>query len=219
MRITDPAGRVVPTIPKAAQAGNPHASALDVGLSSRVITLWNESIRQDACHPFANPDTAPSVVIVASFTDYTFAFRDGTWNDTWILPWVTDASDDIDQVSVDLVLGMDGPLSGLVVWAESQTLVAPVTTTVGALEAVPVNPAEMPPLGPWRTPLHQYELHRVSMEIHDPDNGVGKGEMALVFKAQWRPTIEPVSNAEQVNATVKIFSAQCWNSRRNLRDT
>jgi hypothetical protein len=221
-RITNPKGRVVPEIPKAVQAGNPHTSALDIGLSRDVITTWYESIRQPCCFPFPNPDTAPSVDIVSSFTDYTFAFKDGTWDDPYNQPWVV--GDDADTVHVHLALVTATPLGGLTIRAESVTLIAAVSTVIGAMKPVPWGNPERIPTGPWwqavDDPLN-YDgnyLLRVDLEIHDPDLTPGGGEVALVFKAQWRPTGETVSNAEQVNCNLKIFQASVWNEIRDLGD-
>jgi len=221
MRITDPTRTPVPMTPKAAQAGNPHVSGMDLSLSERVITTWFANMRQYRCWPFANPDTAPSVEIQASFTDYTFALRDGTWNDTAIFPWVVPLSGQADTIRLRVVLASDQPVAGLVLWAESQTLIAAVTTTVGPQQSVAWSaPDPLPMLnGPWTVPGHQYHTYPTELQICDPDLAAGKGEVALVVKAQWRPTVEPVSGGVAAYYTQKIFAVQAWNDIRDLRDT
>jgi len=218
-RITDPTRTPVPMIPKSAQAGNPHTAAMDLALSERVICTWFENMHQYRCWPFADPDTAPSVEIQASFTDYTFGFADGTWDDTAIFPWSHPV--DADTIRLRVVLASDQPVAGLVLWAESQTLIAAVTTVVGPQQSVAWGAPDpmLMPYGPWVEPDHQYHLYPTELQIRDPDQGLSKTEMALVIKAQWRPTVEPVSGGVAAYYTMKIFSVQAWNDVRDLRDT
>lgn len=214
-RITDPTGRIVPCIPKAQQAGSPHTSAGELALSERVVQVWYESIKQHRCFPFVNPATAPSVTIAASFTDYTFAFQDGTWDDTLYLPWCMPS--DADTVRMHLVLATKQPINGLAIWAETQTLSAAVTTVVGPMvSAGAAN--EQPPWGPWRNGADVYNLRRVDLEVRDPDLTPGGGEIAIVLKAQWRPTGEPVT-VEAADLSVWLFAATVWNDVRNMKDT